>query len=120
MLDPPTRVEVSSLRSLEFTSGDPYLPYSTSGRISRQLKLTNPCTLLSRVKYIWTDKQITEWCQRLVYISPHLVKKTFESSTQFYPGVRHKREVMPKKAAVERFPAMSDSLRSIRRNKETF
>ena len=27
---------------------------------------------------------------------------------------------MPKKAAVERFPAMSDSLRSIRQNKETF
>jgi len=117
---PPTRAEVSSLRSLEFTSGDPYLPYSPSGRISRQLKLMDPCTTLNRVKYIWTDKQITEWCQRLGYISPHLVKKTFESSTQFYPGVRHEREVMPKKAAVGRFPAMSDSLRSIRRNKETF
>ena len=27
---------------------------------------------------------------------------------------------MPKKSAVERFPTMSDSLRSVRRNKETF
>ena len=48
------------------------------------------------------------------------MKKTFESSTQFYPGVPHEREVMPKKLAVERFPAMSDSLRSNIRNKETF
>ena len=48
------------------------------------------------------------------------MKKTFESSTQFYVGVRHEREVMPKKSAVGRFPAMSDSLRSVRRNKETF
>ena len=48
------------------------------------------------------------------------MKKTLESSTQFYPGVRHEREVMPKKSAVERFTAMNDSLQSIRRNKETF
>ena len=48
------------------------------------------------------------------------MKKTFEYSTQFYPGVRHEREVMPKKSAVEIFSAMTDSLRSIRQNKETF
>ena len=117
---PPTRAEVSSLRSLEFTSGYPHLPYSPLGRISRQLKTSDPCTSLSRVKYVWADKQITEWRQRLGYISSCLVKKTFESSTQFYPSVRHEREVMPKKSEVERFPAMTDSLRSIRRNKETF
>ena len=108
------------MRSLEFTSVDPYLPYVPFGRISRQLKTADPCTSLSRVKYTWTDKQITEWRQRLGYISSHLVKKTFKSSTQFYPGVRHEREVMPKKSVVERFPAMSDALRSIRGNKETF
>ena len=48
------------------------------------------------------------------------MKKTFESYTQFYAGVRHERELMPKKLAVDRFPAMSDSLRSVRRNKKTF
>ena len=72
------------------------------------------------MKYAWTDEQITEWRQCLGYISSNLVKKTFESSTQFYAGVRHEREVMPKKLAVDRFPAMSDSLRIDRRNKETF
>ena len=48
------------------------------------------------------------------------MKKTYESSTQFYAGVRHERELMPKKLAVDRFPAMSDSLRSIRKNKDNF
>ena len=49
-----------------------------------------------------------------------MIRKTFESSTQFYAGVRHEREGMPKKSAMERFPAMPDSLCSVRRNKESF
>ena len=48
------------------------------------------------------------------------MKNTFESSTHGYPGVRHKQEVMPKKSAVVRFSGLSDTLRGIRRNKETF
>ena len=62
---PPTRVYVSSLSSLEFTSGEPYQPYSPFEKITGQLKLSEACTSLSRVKYAWTDEQITVWCQRL-------------------------------------------------------
>ena len=114
---PPTRVGVLTLNSLEFTSGEPYQLYCMFGKITRQLKLSEPCTSLGRVKYAWTDEHITEWRQRLGYISSKLVKKTFESSTQFYAGVKHEQEVMPKNSEVERFPAISDSLRSLRRNK---
>ena len=117
---PPTMGDVSTLDSLEFTSGEPYQPYSPFGGITRQLKLKEPCTQLYRVKYAWTEEQITEWPQSLGDISSNLVKKTFDSSTQFYAGVRHELEVMPKKSAVGRFPAISDSLRSVRRNKENF
>ena len=48
---PPTRVDVLSLSSLEFTSGEPYQPYSTFEKITRKLKPSEACTLLSRVKY---------------------------------------------------------------------
>ena len=117
---PPTRVDVMTLNSLDFTSGEPYQPYCPFGKITRQIKFSEPCTLLDRVKYAWTNEQITEWRQHLGYIISNMVKKTFESSTQFYTGVRHEREVMPKKSATERFPAMPDSLRNFRHKKETF
>ena len=48
------------------------------------------------------------------------MKKTFENSNQEFSGVRHEREVMPKKSSVEIFPGFSDPLRGISRNKETF
>ena len=96
------------------------MPYGPFGETTCQFRLSEPCTSLDMVNYVWTHKQIQEWRQRLCYISSHLVKRTIASSTQFYPGLRHEREVMPKKSAVERFPAMADSLRSVRRNKETF
>ena len=119
-VSPPTRVDFLTLNSLESTSGEPYQPYCPFGKITRQLKLSGLCTPLDRVKYVWTNEQITEWRKRLGFISSNMVKNTFESSTQFYAGVRHEREVMPKKLVVDRFPAMSDSLRSVRRNKKTF
>ena len=59
-VSPPTRVDVLTLNSLEFTSGEPYQPYCPFGKITRQLKLSEPCTSLDRVKYAWTDEQITE------------------------------------------------------------
>ena len=68
----------------------------------------------------WTNKKIQEQRQRLGYVRYHLVKKTFKNSTQDYPGVRHEREVMPKKLAVVIFPSLSDPMRVIRRNRETF
>ena len=117
---PPTKVDVATLSSLEFTSGEPYQPYSPFGKTTRQIRLSEPRTSLDRVKYAWNNEQITEWRKRLDYIHSSLVRKTFELSTQFYVGARHEREVMPKKSAVERFPAIPDSLSNVRRNKEFF
>ena len=72
------------------------------------------------MKIFWTNEKIHEWRQHLGYVSSHLAKKAFANSTQYYPGVMYEREVMPKKYAVEIFPALSDSLRGVHRNKETF
>ena len=47
------------------------------------------------------------------------MKKNFDNSNQYYPGVRHKREVMPEKLSVVRFPGLFDPLRGMRCNKET-
>ena len=119
-ISPLTRVDVERLGSLEITYGEPYLPYSPFGENNRQFKLADPCASLDRVKYVWTHEQIQEFWQRLGYVSSHLVNKTFASSTQFYPGVRHEREVIPKKSAVEIFPDIADSLRSVCQNKDNF
>ena len=72
------------------------------------------------MEIVWNNDKIQEWRLHLGYFSSHLVKKTFANSTQDYPGVRHEREVMPKKFSVERFPDLYDPLRLISRNKETF
>ena len=48
------------------------------------------------------------------------MKKTFENSNQEFSGVRHEREVMPKKSSVEIFTVISDPLRGISRKKESF
>ena len=117
---PPTKVDVATLSSLEFNSGEPYQPYNPFGKTTHHPRLSEPCTSLDRVKYAWNNEQITEWRQRLDYIHSSLVRKTFESSTQFYAGVRHEREVMHKKRTVEIFLAMHYSLRNVLRNKETF
>ena len=58
-ISPPTKMDVATLSSLEFTSSEPHQPYSPFGKITRQLKLFEPCTSLDRVKYAWTDTQIT-------------------------------------------------------------
>ena len=80
-ISPLTRVDVATLNSLEFTSGKPYQPYCPFGKTIRQLKLSEPCISLDRVKYAWNNEQITEWRQSIGYISSNLVKKTFELST---------------------------------------
>ena len=66
-----------------------------------------------KVKIVYTNKNIQEGRQRLGYVSPCLVKKTFDNSTQDYPGVRNEREVMPKKSSVVRFPSLSDPMPGI-------
>ena len=48
------------------------------------------------------------------------MKKTFENSNQDFSGVRHEREMMPKKFSLEIFPVIYDPLRDISQNKETF
>ena len=47
-----------------------------------------------RVNINWKKEKIQELRKHLGYVSAHLVKKTFEASTQDYLGVRHKREVV--------------------------
>ena len=69
---------------------------------------------------VWTNEKIQEWRQRLGYVSHHLMKKTFDNSTQDYPGVRHEREVMPKKSAVAISPGLSYPMFGISRNKKYF
>ena len=41
---PPTKVDVATLSSLDFTSGEPYQPYSLLGKTTRHLRLSEPCT----------------------------------------------------------------------------
>ena len=56
---PPIRVDIANLNSLEFTSGETYQPYGPFEKITRHLNLSEPCTSLDRVKYDWTNEQIT-------------------------------------------------------------
>ena len=112
-VSPPTRADVERLSSLQITCGEIYLPYSPFGKSTRNFRLSDPCTARDRVKIVWTNEKIQEWRQRIGYVSSHLVKKKFTNSTQYYPGVRYEREVMPKKSDVERFPGLSDSLRGV-------
>ena len=79
-----------------------------------------PCPATGKARIVWTNEKIQELRQRLGYVIPHLVKKTFDNYTQYYPGVSHEREVMPKKSSVVRFPSLSGPMRGIRHNKETF
>ena len=105
---------------MQLTCGEPYSPYSPFRRTTRQFKLDEPFPSIGRVNTVWTNEKIQEWRQRLGYFIPHLINKTFDNSTQDYPGVRHKREVIPKKLAVVIFTSISDPMRGIRRNRETF
>ena len=75
---------------------------------------------MGRVNIVWTNEKIQEWRQRLGYINPHLIKKTFDHYTQDYPEVRHKRDVMHKKLVVVIFPSLSDPMHGIFRKKEAF
>ena len=50
----------------------------------------------------------------------HLVKKTFEGSTQDFPGVSHELAVMHRKSEIVIFPSFPDPMRNIRRNKDNF
>ena len=72
------------------------------------------------MKIFWTNEKIQVWRQCLGYFSTHVVKKTFDKSTQYHPGVRHEHEVMHKRSAVVIFPGLSDPMCGIFRNKETF
>ena len=112
--------DVERLGYLQLTCGEPYSPYSPLKRTTRQFKLNIPCSATVRVKVVWNNEKIQERRQRLGNVSPRLVKKTFENYSQEYIGVRHKQKVMPKKLAVVRFPSLSDPMRGIHHNKETF
>ena len=117
---PPTREDVKGLGSLQLTCGETYSPYSPFGRYTRQFKLDEPCVGTDRVKLTLTNNKIKEWKNHLGYVSDHLANKICEASTWDYPGVRHEHEVIPKNATVVRFPSLTDPIRGIFRNMETF
>ena len=94
--------------------------YSLSDRYYIQLKLEYPCHTTARVKLVWMNRNIKEWNQRLGYVSNRITKNNFEAYTQYYPGVQHEREAMPKKSEVLLFMILPDPLRNIWCNKEPF
>ena len=119
-ISPPTRKDINRLGYLQLTCGEPYSTYIHFVRSNRQFRLDEPCLVTGRLKTTWTNEKIQEWRQRLGYVSAYLVKKTFEAHTQDYPGVRHGREVTPKKYSVVVFTRLPDPMRGIIFNKETF
>ena len=80
-ISPSTKADIECLESIEITYGEPYSPYSPFRKSTGQFRLSDPCTARNRVKFVWTNEKIQEWRQRLVYVSSHLVKKKFASST---------------------------------------
>ena len=119
-VSPTIRDDVERLGYFQLTCREPYSQYSTFIRNNRKFKLNDPCPATGRMEIVWNNEKIQERRQRLGNVSPRLVKKTFENSSQEYIGVRHKQKVMPKKLAVVRFPSLSDPMRGIHHNKETF
>ena len=88
-VSPPTRADIERLGSLQLTCAEPYSPYISFRKPTRQFKLDEPFPATGWVKIVWTNEKIHECSQRLGYVSPHLVKKTFENSTQDYPVVSY-------------------------------
>ena len=119
-IHPPTREDVNGLGSLQLTCGEPYYPYSPFGRPTINFKLYYTCMGTGRVKMNRTNEKIQEWRHHLGHVSTHILKKTFEASTNDYPGASHDREFMPKKSSVVRFTRLPDKMRSISRNNEKF
>ena len=68
---------------------------------------------------VWTNEKIQERRQRLGYVISHLIKKTFDDSTQDYPVVRHELWFLPKNFAMARFTILSGPMCGICRNEET-
>ena len=87
--------------------------YSLYDRYYIQLNLEYPCHTTARVKLVWMNRNIKEWNQRLGYVSNRITKNNFEAYTQYYPGVQHEREAMPKKSEVLLFMILPDPLRNI-------
>ena len=97
-----------------------YYLYSPFGISTRQFKLDNHCLGTGKVEMTWTNEKIQEWRHHLGHVSTHILKKTFEASTNDYPGASNDREFMPKKSSVVRFTRLPDKMRSISRNNEKF
>ena len=75
--------DVKRLSYMQLICGEPYSPYSPFGKSARQFKLDKSCPATVREKLIWKNEKIQEWRQHLSYAQYHVVKKTFEASTQY-------------------------------------
>ena len=60
-VSPPTRADVERLGSLHITCGEPYSPYGTFGKSTRQFKLDEPFPARGRVRIVWTNDKIQEF-----------------------------------------------------------
>ena len=90
-VSPPTRADIERLGSLQLTCAEPYSPYISFRKPTRQFKLDEPFSARDRVRIVWNNAKIQECRQHLGYVSPHLMKKFFGNSAKNYPGVRYKR-----------------------------
>ena len=116
-VSPLTREDINTLDSLQIICGEPYSIYISFGIYTRQFRFDNPCLVTVRVNITWKKDKIQEWRKRLGCISAQLVKKTYEASTQDYPGVRHKCEVMSKNSDVVIIISLPDPMNDICCNK---
>ena len=61
--------------------------------------------LWDTTSYNWQPHQMAEWKRRLGHVTEETVKKTFISTTQLVPSLRHENELFPKDSQhISRFP----------------
>ena len=64
---------------LQLTYSEPYINYSPFGRIYRKFLMYDTIPTIGSVKLVWTHERIHGFCKLIGYVSPHVVKKTFEA-----------------------------------------
>ena len=116
----PNREYFKRMGTLQPTCVKIYVSYITFGQFYRQFTMGSNIPIMLRVKLVWTQENIQEQCQRLGYTRPRVLKKTFEASSQDYPGVRQDHDVLPNKSLVVSFPILTNTISVINRNKENF
>ena len=66
---------------------------------------------------VCNQNKTKEWSQYIGYVIFRVLKKTFETSTQYYILLN---EVLPKKLEILKVLGLPNSIRGIKRNRKTF